>query len=94
MKILIDDNLTLESGNRANTYIEYFDQPPVTTINDPDVLLMEFAVNPVIGGINGYKLTEEEMLPDGTIKIVQEFIFAPDIAYSLFAHWQELDAEK
>jgi hypothetical protein len=90
-KILIDDNLTIESGNRANTYIEYFEQPEVANIVDPEVLLLEFSLNGSIGGINGYKLTEEEILPDGSTRINQEFILAPDIAYSLFLHWKEVD---
>jgi hypothetical protein len=91
LKYLIDNNLTLESGNKANTYIEYFEQPSVVQIADPDVLLLELGLNPLVEGINGFKLTEEEILPDGSIKISQEFLFAPDIAYSLFVHWKEID---
>lgn len=90
MKYLIDDSLTLESGNRANTYIEYLDQPEITKVNNPDVLALEFQLGP-ISGISGYKLTEEEQMPDGSISISQEFMFAPDIAYSLFLHWLEID---
>ena len=92
MKYLIDDNLWLESGNKANTYIEYFDQPSQLNIKDPDILALELSLAP-IGGVNGFKLTEEEVLPDGTISISQEYIFSPDIAYSLFTHWKEVDAQ-
>lgn len=93
MRILIDDSLFLESGNKAETYLEYADtQPPECSVSNPDVLAMELSYAP-IKGISGYRLVEEEILPDGSRNVTQEFILAPDIAYALFKHWQALDAQ-
>lgn len=93
MRVLIDDNLTLESGNKAETFIEYPDAQPVqANIQDPFVLAAELSYAPITG-IQGYRLLEEEILPDGSRQISQEFILAPDVAYAIFKHWQELDEQ-
>lgn len=90
-RVLIDDNLRSNSGNKIETFIEYPDrQPAQTQIQSTSVLAAELSYAP-IGGIQGYRLIEEEILPGGSRQVLQEFIFSPDIAYSLFKHWEELD---
>lgn len=92
-RILIDDSLRLQSGNIAETYIEYPDsQPDQLKIDDVDVLAMELTYAP-IRGVQGLRLVEEEVLPNGTRRVTQEFNLAPDTAYSLFSFWRQLDKE-
>lgn len=93
MKFLIDNNLVCESGNIAETYIEYPDsQPAQGQITDVQTLMLELSYAP-IKGIEGYRLIEEEVMPDGSRKVRQEFNLAPDVAYALFKHWEQLDRE-
>ena len=89
MKILIDDNLILQSGNRAETYLEIpASQPTQAQIIDPKTLALELNLG-AIKGIAGYRLIEEEIFPDKSRKISQEFVLAPDIAYSLFLSFKK-----
>ncbi|MBE9037184.1 hypothetical protein [aff. Roholtiella sp. LEGE 12411] len=92
MRVLIDDNGQSEKGNRLETYLEYPDESLVdeSLAKDVERLILELKFNP-IEGISGFRLLEEEILPDGSRHISQEFILSPDVSYSLFRHWQELD---
>lgn len=90
-RVLIDDSLRYPDGCQGKTYIEYADSmPDVAKISSYKVLVLELQFNP-IEGIPGYRLVEEKVLSDGSTEVIQEFIFAPDIAYSLFKHWEKLD---
>jgi len=90
MKVLLDDSLTYQDGCQGITYIEYKDSTPEAGIETPEVLLLEFQLGP-IKGILGYRLIEEKIRPDGSTEVMQEFNLAPDVAYALFKHWEELD---
>jgi len=91
-KILIDDSLRYSDGCPGKTYIEYADSTPeATKINNPETLLLELQFNPI--AVPGYRLIEEKTLPNGESKIMQEFLVAPDVAYALFKHWEELDKD-
>lgn len=92
-RFLIDNNLICDSGNIAETYIEYPDsQPAQTQITDVQTLVLELSYAP-IDGVEGYRLVEEELLPNGSRKVRQEFNLAPDVAHSLFLHWQKLNKD-
>ena len=90
-RVLIDDSLRYPDDCKGRTWIEYADSiPDVAHISSPEVLALELQYQP-ISGIPGYRLVEEKTLADGSIEVVQEFDFAPDVAYSLFKHWEEID---
>ena len=89
-RVLIDDNQVHPDGCKMLTFIEYPGQSPDTAkIADPDVLALELQYAPI--GISGYRLVEEKQLADGSKETTQEFNLAPDIAYALFKHWEDLD---
>jgi hypothetical protein len=92
-RILIDESLTSVNGNRCFTYLEVpNEQPSVLEGITQERLALELTVAP-IEGVTGYRLVEEELLPTGEIKVIQEYIFAPDIAYSLFKVFEQWDQE-
>ena len=83
VKFLIDDSLYLSSGNKVETYLEIPEFIPTeVTHNSPEVLALELNYSPATA--EGYRLVSEEIMPDGTRQIHQEFVFSVDMAYALF----------
>ena len=94
LKILLDDTLKYNNGNQGKTYLKVPNQEPeITKEITPEKLLLELAYqeNRTITGIEGLILIEEEILENGEARIRQEFVLAPDIAYSLFLHFLRVD---
>jgi hypothetical protein len=82
--------LISEAGNQLEIYIELPNKQPSQASIDPSMLALELSVSRITG-IEGFTLIEEEILPDGTKKVSQQFCFAPDTAYALFKYLEEID---
>jgi hypothetical protein len=87
MKIILEDNLILQNGNKAITSLIVPDENPSIP---EELILSEISCNPV--AIEGFILKQEELTENG-IKSIQEFILSPDLFYTLYETMKELDKQ-
>lgn len=98
-KVLIDDNTVDGEGHKYLLYIYYYESgdPEVGDTTDDEILssseetiLLELQFGNEIA-VPGYELVRLKISPDGVKTIESRFSLAPDQAYSLYKHWQDID---